>query len=124
MIECRCADRHRKGKAMRLLMSLVVFLACLVAALLTPLFEAVERMVVRPIAAALKAPPVSVLLLWRAAIPWTIILMQNTLDRGHRLLHICSSGAQAISTTKRLRNQSLGLPTLGMCNAGLGSMAT
>jgi len=114
---------HRKGMAMRFLMSLLVFLAALIAALFMPLFKAVERVVVRPIVAALKAPPISMLLCFNGAVHIvTIWLTQNTRHRGHRLLHIrCLSDAKATGNTyKQLRHQSLGLPTLGMCNAGLG----
>ncbi len=98
-------------------MSLLVLLAALIAALFMPLFKAVERVVVRPIVAALIAPPVSVLLLWRAAAP----IVLNMSRRLHRRPATDNEQYAAIGTTaKQLRHQSLCLPTLGMCNAGLG----
>ena len=109
---------------MRFLMSLLVFLALLIAALLEPLFRAVQRVVVRPIAAALIAPPWFPLLGWRAVAP----IMLNMLRKLHRRPatydeQYMTIPGNVVESAVQLRHQSTGVPTLGMCQAGLG-MAT
>jgi len=92
---------------MKRLWTFLVNLACLIAALLLPLVRAIGRVVVRPIVAALKAPPIVTLLLWRAAGTLMIIVMEHERPARHPEGYASSA-----------RKLSVGLPTLGMCNAG------
>uniref|UniRef100_A0A6M3IYW1 Uncharacterized protein n=1 Tax=viral metagenome TaxID=1070528 RepID=A0A6M3IYW1_9ZZZZ len=111
---------------MKRLWTFLVNLACLIAALSLPLVRAIGQVVVRPIVAALKAPPTVLLLLWRAAGTLMIIVSGNATRTGPAVRsHLDNMGIRCTRPARHpegyaslARKLSTGLPTLGMCNAG------